>query len=181
MLDSPPILALNDTPTPQIPLSASAATSPAHFVPWLKKKKRKKKGKPSVWFTFLNNSGNFEQLHCYQFSGFWSRGIGSPSKSLKSKLASGSWKNEKGVVFFNIRAKIAESVRKTSCTSGGSKGKKDKKVSGTRLFVFLNLWRKDVCIQSNSALLLKGFYSWESKFVSVTLILAELCNGPLQY
>lgn len=29
--------------------------------------------------------------------------------------------------FFNIRAKIAESVRKTSCTSGGSKGKKDKK------------------------------------------------------
>ena len=86
MLDSPPILALNDTPTPQIPLLASAATSPAHFVPWLKKKK----GKPLVWFTFLNNSGNFEQLHCYQFSGFWSRGIGSPSKSLKSKLASGS-------------------------------------------------------------------------------------------
>ena len=42
MLDSPPILALNDTPTPQIPLSASAATSPAHFVPWLKKKKKKK-------------------------------------------------------------------------------------------------------------------------------------------
>ena len=45
MLDSPPILALNDTPTPQIPLSASAATSPAHFVPWLKKKKKKKKKK----------------------------------------------------------------------------------------------------------------------------------------
>ena len=30
------MLALNATPTPQIPLPDSAATSPAHFVPWLK-------------------------------------------------------------------------------------------------------------------------------------------------
>ena len=29
----PPILLLNATPTPHIPLPASAATSPAHFVP----------------------------------------------------------------------------------------------------------------------------------------------------
>lgn len=36
----PPILALNDTPTPQMPLSAWAATSPAHFVPWLKRWKK---------------------------------------------------------------------------------------------------------------------------------------------
>lgn len=37
----PPMLELKATPTPQIPLPDSAATSPAHFVPWLKSQMKK--------------------------------------------------------------------------------------------------------------------------------------------
>ena len=43
-LTSPPILALYATPTPQIPLLATAATSPAHRVPCLQRRKKEEVG-----------------------------------------------------------------------------------------------------------------------------------------
>ena len=42
MLHSPPILALYATPTPQTPLLAAAATSPAHRVPCLGREKNER-------------------------------------------------------------------------------------------------------------------------------------------
>lgn len=41
VLNSPPILALQATPTPHTPLFAAAATSPAHRVPCLAREKMK--------------------------------------------------------------------------------------------------------------------------------------------